>query len=288
MADGRMIRLKEMVLNRNDSLRPPDWYRKGCDDSLPEGPFPVRTDDNGFLLTGNGDRAHLPELTFVGDSFVESMFAEEPERFVSATERGLDAVGLQYNCRNAGYSGASSLQLTNLILNKIYPLGGSAQTVVLFGPQTDVHIYGAPATYWADSERYAPVHPPVAPKPEHIVRGFEATTRVLDISLHATKVLGMRTILATSPFRSAPEGTDTWLSGHLGDGYSTVLARREMYSDAVRRAARDFDVPLLDAAAEFKDQPELFYDELHLNNKGQAVFSEWLTGRLADILSQPE
>lgn len=285
MADKRSIRLKEMMPNVDRMSAPLPSYRTGSDDTLDAGPFKVRTDHNGFIQTGNGDRDILEPLTFLGDSFVESMYSTESTRFVSGVERGLDDAGHRYKCLNGGYSGASSLQLVNVLLNKIYPLVGNGRTVVFFGPQSDYHIYGAPATYWHPTERYAPILPPLEPEATDMVRGFEITKRMLKIAVEVSKQLNIRLIFATSPFRSAPLGDDSWLQGHLpGEVYTTVQARRGLYTEKVREAARETGTPLLDGEAALRGQHHLFYDELHLNEKGQAEFTPWLTGELAKIL----
>lgn len=206
---------------------PTPAYRADSDASLGSGPFVCQSDSYGFIRTGNGDRASLPPLVFLGDSFVESLYVQAENRFVSRVERDLDSVGMRYQCLNGGYSGATSLQLLNVLLNKIYPLVGTGGTVILFAPQSDMHIFSAPTTYWHHAERFAPTIPPIEPLAKNMIRGFGATRAVLNIVASVAESLGVRLVLATSPYRSAAGGDDGWLKHHLpGDAYETVAKRR--------------------------------------------------------------
>ncbi|WP_414906472.1 SGNH/GDSL hydrolase family protein [Pseudomonas sp. IT-P253] len=55
----------------------------------------------------------------MGDSFVENLYIDEDKRIASQLERMLLMNGYDYQVLNAGVSGATNLNVTNLLLNKI-------------------------------------------------------------------------------------------------------------------------------------------------------------------------
>ncbi|MGO4192938.1 SGNH/GDSL hydrolase family protein [Arthrobacter sp. YAF17] len=284
MATGRYIRLKEVEPSTDKQQSPSASYLEGTDGSLTKGPFTCRTDHNGFIETGNPNRQNHPAMVFLGDSFVESMFNAEASRFVSRAENLLDKAGIHFSCRNGGYSGATTLQLLNVLINKIYPLVGTGGTVILFAPQSDVHIFGAPATYWHPTDRYAPIMPPLTPEATQMLRGFNSTAQILEIIVGASRSLGINLVLATSPYRSAARGEDSWLDNHLeGDVFNTVLARRALLAEKVREIAARTGVPLIDAAKHLDGKFHLFFDELHLNDAGQSAFADWLSQEIVQL-----
>ena len=288
MAGQRYIRLKEIPPSTSRSQEPSHSYRDFVDDTLEAGPFLCRSDSEGFIITGNETNNSDECLVFLGDSFVESIFNHEQSRFVSAVERLLAKSEHPRRCLNGGYSGSTSLQLVNLLLNKIYPLLSSAGTVFLFVPQSDVKLLDNPATYWNTTDLYTPIVPPVVPESTVLKRGMENTRKVLEIAISMARTLGVDLVLVTSPFRSAPQGQDDWLTLRLrGDSYERLLGWRQDFVRTVHDVARDNAVPLIDAAAYMRDRPDCFYDELHLNSKGQDVFATWLARAVTDHIADP-
>lgn len=288
MIGQRYIRLKEIPPLTNRMETPQESYRSFVDETLERGPFRCRSDDNGFIITGNKTATDSDCLIFLGDSFVESIFSHEQSRFVSAVERELAAAGTPRCCLNGGYSGSTSLQLVNVLLNKVYPLVGSAGTVLFFVPQSDVKLLDDSASYWTSAELYAPILPPVAASVTELKPGLENTRKLLQIAVSMARTLGMNLVLVTSPFRSAPHGDDEWLAGRLrGDTYKRLLSRRENLVQTVESVATSARIPLIDAASYMRDRPDCFYDELHLNARGQEVFSLWLARAIRELPAAP-
>lgn len=283
-ADDRHIRLKEISPSTSRTSSPSESYRSYVDETLEAGPFLCRTDNNGFIITGNTVRSQSEKLVFLGDSFVESIFSHETDRFVSDTERRLTASGIPLRCLNAGYSGSTSLQLVNDLLNKIYPIVGPGGSVLFFVPQSDVKLLGDPASYWNSTALYAPIVPPAVPEASGLEPGLENTRRVLQIMAAVAQSLEIRLVLVASPYRSAPLGQDDWLARRLrGDSYHRLLGWRSDLVDVVSSVASDLMVPFIDAAAYMRNRPDCFYDELHLNAKGQKVFSAWITDAILEL-----
>ncbi|WP_347108234.1 SGNH/GDSL hydrolase family protein [Paenarthrobacter sp. S56] len=263
-------------------MRPrPEGYLEATDGTVGDGPWRVRTDEHGFIMTGNDVPDDAPPLVFLGDSFVEATFTPEDVRFVSQVERYLQNDGLNYRCLNGGYSGATTLQLFNVFLNKVVPLVGRGGKVVFFLPQSDLPIYFRPHSYWYPTDRYAPLLPPVEPIANDLPRGSSALTAILGLAVWAAQEFGVDLILVSSPHRHATREEDAYLAGRISaDQHLSLVQRRDDIRTAVQKFVATSGVTFIDADTEFLDKPEAFYDELHLNDPGHDVFAAWLADQL--------
>ncbi|BCW07689.1 SGNH/GDSL hydrolase family protein [Arthrobacter sp. NtRootA1] len=287
MSERRYIRLKESTPNLDGMRNRPDGYLEATDGTIGDGPWRVRTDEHGFITTGNETADGAPPIAFLGDSFVEATFTPEDVRFVSQVERHLASDGLKFRCLNGGYSGATTLQLFNVFLNKIVPLVGRGGTVVFFLPQSDLPIYFRPHSYWYPTDRYAPLLPPVQPEASDLPRGSGALTSILGLAVWAAKEFGIDLVLVTSPHRNAQWATDSYYHRMISeDQHTSLVQRRADIRGAVQRFVADSGVKFIDADAEFLDKPSAFYDELHLNDEGHDIFSAWFADQLRLLLDR--
>jgi hypothetical protein len=117
----RAIRLQEFAPSSIIRYTPPDWY--SADSSLERRQYLLRTDENGFILSGPEPVNSTKNLIILGDSTVEGMFLDEDARFCSKLETQIvETLGISVRVLNGGYSGATSLHLYNTFINKIIPL----------------------------------------------------------------------------------------------------------------------------------------------------------------------
>ncbi|WOH17788.1 SGNH/GDSL hydrolase family protein [Paenarthrobacter sp. GOM3] len=259
----------------------PSGYLEATDGTVGEGPWRVRTDEHGFIMTGNEVPTEAPPMVFLGDSFVEATFTPEDVRFVSQVERHLLSDGLGFRCLNGGYSGATTLQLFNVFLNKVVPLVGRGGRVVFFLPQSDLPIYFRPHSYWYPTDRYAPLLPPVEPTAKELPKGSSALTAILGLAVWAAQEFEIDLILVTSPHRHATRQNDPYLEKRISqDQHDSLVQRREDIRGAVRQFVANSGVKFIDADTEFLDKPWTFYDELHLNDEGHDLFAAWLADQL--------
>lgn len=281
MSDRRLIRLKESTPNLDSMRERPSGYLEATDGTVGEGPWRVRTDEHGFIMTGNEVPTEAPPMVFLGDSFVEATFTPEDVRFVSQVERHLLSDGLGFRCLNGGYSGATTLQLFNVFLNKVVPLVGRGGRVVFFLPQSDLPIYFRPHSYWYPTDRYAPLLPPVEPTAKELPKGSSALTAILGLAVWAAQEFEIDLILVTSPHRHATRQNDPYLEKRISqDQHDSLVQRREDIRGAVRQFVANSGVKFIDADTEFLDKPWTFYDELHLNDEGHDLFAAWLADQL--------
>jgi len=287
VSDRRLIRLKESTPNLDSMRDRPNGYLEATDGTVGEGPWRVRTDEHGFIMTGNEVPAEAPPMVFLGDSFVEATFTPEDVRFVSQVERHLLSDGLGFRCLNGGYSGATTLQLFNVFLNKVVPLVGRGGRVVFFLPQSDLPIYFRPHSYWYPTDRYAPLLPPVEPTAKELPKGSSALTAILGLAVWAAQEFEIDLVLVTSPHRHATRQNDPYLEKRISqDQHDSLVQRREDIRSAVRQFVANSGVKFIDADTEFLDKPWTFYDELHLNDEGHDLFAAWLADQLRLLIAK--
>lgn len=276
----RYIRLKELPPGADVIHTPVAAHIEVADETLIVGPYRCRVDSDGFMLSGNPPVGGTP-IVFLGDSFVESMFTNEQDRFVSHVERVLGIT-----CLNAGYSGSTTLQLLNALINKVYPAVGPGATVVLFAPHSDRDNIYDPGRYWNNKLRGATVLPLGVPGHAAIPEGVASTAAILNIIVTACDQLNLKLVLATAPYRVADFGSDAPLRRRYRRdraAYELGRSRRVDFCDTVRRVAEATATPLIDVEAEVAGESSCFYDELHLNPAGHIRVTAILTHALARI-----
>lgn len=281
MSSVRTIRLKETAPAIDVMRERPEGFLESTDGSVGAGPWRVRSDENGFIMTGNDISLGERPIVFLGDSFVEATFTPEDVRFVSQVERILVERNAGLRCLNGGYSGATTLQLFNVFLNKIIPLVGRSGRVVFFIPQSDLPIYFRSQSYWYPSERFAPILPPFEPEATDVPKGSDALTSLLGLAVWAAREFDIELVLVSSPHRGGPREEDAYIAQRLSeDQYASLYERRADIRLAVNEFVRNSGVSFIDADAEFSTKPGIFYDELHMNDAGHGIFASWLAEQL--------
>lgn len=274
----RAIRLKELTPGAEVTYTPTPEYLERTDGSLLIESYLCRVDADGFLMTGN-EPGSDETMVFMGDSFVESMYSHERDRFVSVVERGMPGL----RCLNASYSGSTTLHILNSLINKVYPVVGPGKSIVIFPPHSDRdHLY-VPGAYWNSSALGTTIIPAMDRGNDSIPAGAESFRATLTLCVAAAKELGMRPILATTPFRIAPFESDAVLRRIYrrdAEVYKTSRRRRIEHIETTRRVAALTGADLIDAEAYMAGDPQYFYDELHLNPAGQAHLGQYLTSQL--------
>lgn len=278
MGKLRSIRLKERDPNQTVEFTPEERFAKMADGTLKRGPFTIRTDGHGFIKTGNLINLDEPPLAMLGGSFVEASYADETTRFASQVERQLDG----YRILNGGYSGSTTLQLFNVMLNKVYPIIGKQGKLVFFVGQSDADVFNRSGSYWTDAKLWSPLVPGVPPS-VNLPNGAQPVRQVVSIVIDTARTLGIDLILAVSPFRNGNFNTDRVLRrAYMRD--RSIYTRRLADRNEIRRAAlevgRRKSIEVIDFQELTGGPPEWFYDALHLNEHGHDEFTKVLTRTL--------
>lgn len=271
MSSKRWIRLKEHSPNTDREITPAEQFIEFSDSTLGPGPFRLRTDNEGYIQTGNLPNTKAESLVVLGGSFVESTFTAESDRFLSRAERLMP----QYRILNGGYSGTTTLQLLNTMINKVYPSIGADGKLIMFIGQSDADVIDLDGSYWTNVERWTPIIPG-SPLSHHLPTRGPSVEAVIRIIIEAAKALRIDLTLAVSPFRINNFSHDMVLRKRFRRNrelFNRKMEIREEIRLTAVRVAEEQGVPCIDFVGLIGSNPEWFYDTLHLNDLGQQNFA---------------
>lgn len=276
---ARVIRLKEQQQNRIRPAHPTPLSLKRSDGSVDDIDFELETDGNGFIKTGADVVLGRQNFFCVGGSFVESSFANPKERFVARAAHALDA-----NIFNAGYSGMTLLQACVMIMTKLPTIASKGDTIILFSSQSDANASQLPGGYWNNNSTYTAIKP-VAEQTTWEA-SFHDTHALLHSLVHFCRGMGFKLAFVISPYRHIEWGTDKWARLNYGNPETMEAfgAARAELGRAYRNFVEVQNIPCLDMDSELQGNPDLFYDELHFNARGQEQGGKLLTDFLTQLL----
>jgi GR25 family glycosyltransferase involved in LPS biosynthesis len=256
----RTIRLKEYPPTESLAHTPSDDYVKVRNHALAQKPYVLETDAFGFIRGSQCSPGAAHSVVVLGDSVVEGMYLDPDDRFCAKLEhilRGQYAVDVVV--RNGGYSGATTLHMLNVFLNKIIPL--KPDLVILMTGIVDVDVASLEASFWSQDCWIEPlVHVGTLstwrdenklPAPTFVDR-----RRLLDLFSAAARSFGIELWFATIPHRQDDEVDP-----------ASTRARVSM-NEVTRAAARAGRHTLCDLEAHLADRSDIFQDGFHLNAAG--------------------
>jgi len=278
----RSIRLKEYDPNVNRELVLREDFVEKSDDTLQAGPFTLRTDAHGFIITGNTVPENATPIAVIGGSFVESSWVHEDKRFVAQAERMMPG----YRLLNGGYSGSTTLQLYNVMLSKIYPIIGDGGTLVFFVGQSDSDVINREGSYWTDARMWSPIVPAFQPDIT-VPTGVIQIRRMVDIVIETAKTLNINLILASSPYRVGDFSDDAVLRKRFRRdraAFEAKMAEQDAIREATIEVGLGHSIDVIDFQTLTEGNPDWFYDALHLNEYGQTKFSSIFTHEIKQRL----
>lgn len=278
VAVNRSIRLKERSPDTDVFANLIPAFVERSDETLGEGPFRMRTDSDGFIVTGNEKPKSDEPIAIIGGSFVESSFCPEELRFAAQAERLMPG----YRVLNGGYSGSTTLQLFNVMVSKVFPVIGVGGKLVFFVGQSDADVIKRDGSYWTNEKLWSPVVPGFAAHPS-IPNGAESVRKMVKIVIDTARTLEIDLILASSPYRDGDFNTDQVLR-KIFRRNREVFDQRQAARESIRLATIEVGqlhgVDVIDFQGLTGGDPSWFYDDLHLNEHGQEQFSKVLVREL--------
>jgi hypothetical protein len=282
----RYLRLKEWQANSDQLMRPSSDYLSASDGSLRNIEYRLRTDADGYILPPPSEiDSATDSIIFFGDSFVESTFVPEEQRFFASVQTILGNAGRPARCMNAGYSGATTLHLLMSLIGKVGRR--PATTIVLIFPSNDAFSLVKQGGYWCRSDkRYSPIVP--------VLDGLDQSLQpldtqderaVLNLFVDACNRLGLPLILATFPHRSANFSEDSWLKRRFKNtkNYERAHDWRRSVNAVGRAIATRRNIPFIDLEELVSTRTECFYDDLHMNEVGSAIVAQVLSEYLLSL-----
>lgn len=257
----RLIKVKEYGLNYEWVKVCPYDYREVTAGSK----FKLATDENGFIRTGN-HYSQGESIVVLGDSFVEALFVAENQRFCSVAERILrEKYEKNYLIYNCGMSGTHMLSCIFTLLAKIIPL--KPKGVILFLPAIDFAVVRLARGYWNLDKNLSifygltdRVKEMLPPDIGNLEQSHYLT--MLDIFTNILEKFNIKYCICSRPY------------------YKKGDMRRKLNEYALNHCKEkkypfvDFDSLLVDEA------PLLFYDNLHLHQRGCIVMGELLAEKI--------
>ncbi|MDD2369647.1 MAG: SGNH/GDSL hydrolase family protein [Sulfuricurvum sp.] len=271
----RSIRLREYPLDDEKSFIPENDLLTYCKE-INRQEYKIHTDKEGFILSGNSIDTFNKTTLIIGDSFVANIFVEETKRFCSILEQIDNKKKTNFfgKVLNGGYSGNTTLNIFNTLMNKIIPM--KIDSLVFILPSNDSQIYRYSDTYWNSSEYYAPILPT---NPNQTPGAFGSLdslelVKLLDLLIRACTHFDINLTFGTTPC-----ATNFYMSEFLKNKYqhyawyeATVNTIKRL-NDKMRNAAYFNHVPLIDLEIDLQNN-DYFYDDVHLNEYGSQACAE--------------
>jgi hypothetical protein len=271
----RAIRLKEYPPTSVIGNIPPDWYLQAKDSTLEKGEYIIRTDHNGFILAGEHYISSDIQIVVLGDSIVEAMYVAEHSRMCSCLETSLtDAIGLPVQILNGGYSGATSLHLLNVFLNKVVPLKPAA--VILMTSVLDADVAVRKGDYWNTDCWLEPLldidhHNTTRDNEFRSVSDFSSRPRLLSLFQTAGALFDIPVWFATAPHRQLFQGEYVEKTFKNRSDFDAEVAQRRAVNAITRQFALENKAVLFDLEVSMIDMCDIYYDMFHHNARGGPV-----------------
>lgn len=256
---GRLIKVKEWGRYCNE-IKVCEEAQRGIEAGAE---FLLRSDKNGFIITGNQERSG-ERLAVLGDSFTECLFMRERLRFCSVCERILRRrCSPSLSVLNAAMSGANIFHCNITLLAKIVPL--NPKLVILCLPSIDAKTLRMPGGYWNSDKNVSIFYEPsfgraaLSSWVDYAGGGYLSMLQLFFSILDAFSIRGA---VCLRPY------------------YRNDDSRHEMNRVAHafclehNRSCLDLRVPDKGCVS------EMFYDNIHLHQKGSILFGQLLANGL--------
>lgn len=221
-----------------------------------------------------GEAAH--SVIVLGDSVVECMYLDPDDRFCAKLETILRGEhGLDVAVRNGGYSGATTLHMLNVFLNKVIPL--KPELVILMTGMIDADVVSLPASFWSQDcwpEPFVELSEKDAWCDDSRPRAASSADRrrLLDLFSAAARAFGIELWFATIPHRHGDEVDPAKTQARLST------------NEVTRAAARAGAQTLCDLEVELAERSDIFQDDFHLNRGGSEAVARSLIASGLDLL----
>ena len=249
----RFIRLKELKPNLNKIYTPSYGYLKSRERLIYNEVYTVRTDSDGNQISPWG-AASDQRIYLLGGSSVESIYVKSTLRPHSVLEKTVLENGFSCSVYNLGVSGAQTLNIVNLIVNKLGDKKGSK--VVVSIPSNDSSTLNLRDSYYSDDWRYASIVPATNKEPlltkavnyDSFKKNIEmiiALCNILELQLYMTSII------------------------YTGENKSY-----EKLNKIVSDICLSKNIPFIDFEPVFKKSSNYFYDDLHFLPSGSQYYAE--------------
>ncbi|WP_196373652.1 SGNH/GDSL hydrolase family protein [Pseudomonas fluorescens] len=206
----------------------------------------------------------------MGDSFVENLYIDEDKRIASQLERALLSNGYNYQVLNSGVSGATNLNITNLLLNKVvYQV---PEAIVLVTSSNDLSALRFEGGYSNRSKFHGNIVPEDSGENWTKKSVFDNIDQIVDnlrIINFICKVHGIEFFICTYPEIQNNEDLN-------------------LINSKIRDFAADEVVKLIDLDKLIMKNDIYYYDKLHVSHVGASVAAKNIFEHIRGGLSTEE
>jgi lysophospholipase L1-like esterase len=271
-----------------------------------------RTDKRSYLLPSR--RFEMPDATvaFLGGSTTECMVVQEELRFPARVSYLLEKQGLKVNTLNAGKSGNTIHDSINVLLNHI--VEDKPDVVVLMEASNDIGVLqrksyrsrmgetesfshairfglqkASSSLYfmglfrkWATSgKQLGPeANPWHREKREQAQIPRDEYERRLRAFIQISRAFGIEPVLMTQPLANIRNAfTPDWLDPRNQDVFNDFIRKVSAEEGAV---AIDLVRHLVENVEGWNQHMKIFYDGVHVTDRGSEVYAEYIAERLYD------
>lgn len=272
----RSIRLKEWGVNILKDFIPSAEYLKNRCSSLQPQKYRLKTNDMGFIINSkNEDYEVTSQAVFLGASQVESLYVEEGKRLSDQFQQGINIKGLQV--LNGGYSGTTSLQILNTLLNKI--LQFKPAQIYFFLPTNDIYAFRN-GGYWNNTNRFSPIMPEKSMKalPSlEIELWRNELHKIYSIIKNVCDIYNIKSYFMTFPH--VINDKNNYIINSYSDKVAKDLIEDRKYLNSIfKDVISNINGNIIDLESLVDFNESYFYDDVHLN--------EWGCKNVAKILIQ--
>ena len=294
-------------------------------DSLEVRKYPLRVDDDGFIMPSKVHQEADLDIVFFGGSTTECMFVDEDRRFPSLFGRELEKrTGKTVNSYNGGNAGNNAFHSVLALQAKGLPIKPDA--VVLMHNINDLTFLLLTNGYWAPHfyRGIVQVKEYNAYKTYLIEHFMKAKTlkggedefadyrgrrvdidvpfmtgefgKMLELFVFICRQNGITPVLMTQ-FNRLTDNPDKnvraqmeWFEKSFSLPYTEYIRAYRALNETIRNVAASNNVPLVDLDRLVPKESRLMYDLVHLNGEGSVfvagLLADWFQRDLADVVAR--
>ncbi|WP_153045638.1 SGNH/GDSL hydrolase family protein [Advenella sp. S44] len=281
----RLIRLKEQEPLTRRVHTPTESYkliRPTLDRYLS---YASSVNDDGFMISGNYIESSQ-KIFLLGGSFIENMYTSQNQRIHSELEKILLNRGYLVEVLNSGVSGSTSLNLLNVVLNKIVPY---APCTILFCISiNDTHALSFKAGFWNKYKLFSTLNQASASErtqPDIAKENLSQLKNVYRTLKELCKFFNINLLVANTPFINEIDDSFYVLDNNY---YRKMCEKRSLIYDTLYSMFRSEGFDSLDLHEAMGGNKKLFFDDVHTNAEGSCVVASVLASRLEKYLKKSD
>lgn len=256
----RQIRLREFeksdIINKSPSVNYVSKTRHLSNEIY----YRAQTDLNGYIVSGRKFNA-TKNICIIGASLVENMFVRESRRWNTYLEKMYLQNGHFYRMHNAGYSGATSLNVLNTLLNKVF--FDNFDSIIYIISSNDYSATAYQKSYWNLTKNHSNL----------FLEEYEEEKRYYN----SRKENHFDALIKSTYTTAVNFNQDFWLATYPNLSKNSAL---DKLNTRLRFLCEENSFNLIDIDLLIKENnisyEENFYDDLHLSENGTVVFSKIL------------